>query len=174
MFATIRRIALAVAGAAALIAAGRARGDPDQGRWQPPWYGSPAAVEPRAHAPPAHAPPYLPAAPARFSPEVSLALALPAPPAFLAMAPPAYPVHGAWTRHELAREYRWLDLVRARFYRRAAWNPWRARQFEVWYQARRAVLDRCWTAMAGTPGHRDWRSGGGDGWRWERWESRDD
>ncbi len=68
----------------------------------------------------------------------------------------------------------WLDLARARFYRRAAWNPWRARQFEVWYQARRAVLDRCWTAMAGAPGHRDWRSEGGDGWRSERWESRDD
>ncbi|HEY6106939.1 MAG TPA: hypothetical protein VIV59_13225 [Anaeromyxobacteraceae bacterium] len=37
------------------------------------------------------------------------------------------------------------------------------RQFEAWYQARRAELDRRWTALAWAPR---------DGWRGERREHR--
>ncbi len=139
MFATFRRIALAVAGAAALVAASRARADPE---WsQPPAYPPPA-------------------------PQLSFSVELPAPPPWLAVAPPAYPVQGTWTRWELAREYRWLEAVRARFYRFGAWNPWRVRRFEAWYQVRRAELDRRWTALAWAPAPR--------GWREDRWNGRDD
>jgi len=153
MFATIRRIALAVAGAAALIAAATARGDHDASRWQPPAYPPPAAAGPRAHVPPARAP------------ALALAVSLPAPPAWLRVAPPAPPVHAAWTRHRLEQEYRWLDTVRARFHRHGPSSPWRARQFEAWYQARRAELDRRWTALAWAPGPRE-------GWRADRWDGR--
>ena len=144
MFATIRRIALAVAGAAALIAAAKARADHTRDRWQPPAFGPPAAVQPPAYGPPTVA-----------------------PPAWLAVAPPTVAVHGYWTRPQLAQEYRWLDKVRVRFYRRGAWSPWRVRQFEAWYQARRADLDRRWTALAWAPAYRD-------GGRADRWDGHGD
>ena len=164
MFATIRRIALAVAGAAALIAAAKARADHDQDRWRPPASGAPAAIQSPAYASPAYAPP---PAPVRPAPALSLAVALPAPPAWLAITPPSYPIHGTWTRQQLAQEYRWLDKARVRFYRRGAWSPWRVRQFEAWYQARRADLDRRWTALAWAPAYRD-------GGRADRWDGHGD
>ena len=157
MFATIRRIALAVAGAAALVAAGRARADHELGyAYQPPAPGY--RVEP--YQPPATA--------------LTFSLVLPAPPAWLGLAPPPPPVYGAWTRVALERQYRWLDLARARFYRYGAGDPWRARQFEAWYQARHAALDRCWPGSAWAPVPRyGWRQGWrGAGWygRGEGWE----
>ncbi len=165
MFATIRRVALAVAGAAALIAAAKARADHTQDRWRPPAFGPPAVVQPPAYAAPPDAPPACGSAPLRPAP--SLAVVPLAPPAWLAVAPPTVAVHGYWTRRQLAQEYRWLDKVRVRFYRRGAWSPWRVRQFEAWYQARRADLDRRWTALAWAPAYRE-------GWRADRWDGHGD
>jgi hypothetical protein len=48
---------------------------------------------------------------------------------------------------ELIREYRRLDMLRDRFYRRWGSNPWRASRFEAWYGQRRAELDRRWAEL---------------------------
>ena len=138
MLATVRRIALAAAGAAALVAASRARADHE---WSPP---------PQAVQPPAYQSPY--------------ARPLPVPPPWMAVAPPVHPAHRAWTRQELAREYRWLEAARVRFYRWGPRSPWQVRQFEAWYRVRRAELDRRWSALAwATPRY---------GWRSDRWHGR--
>jgi hypothetical protein len=161
MFATIRRIALALAGAAALVAAGRARADHDRAPGFPA--GQPQVFEPPVQRPQAYAPP------ATREPGVSLSfsVALPPPPAWLAIAPPPIPAYGIWSRPELQREYRWLEMARVRFYRHGASSPWRARQFEAWYQARRAGLDRRLTALAWAPGPRHSRDDRWDGRRGE-------
>ncbi len=172
MFPTIRRIALALAGAAALIAAGRARADhldrppgltPAVPQVQPWDYPAPQGETPPVYQAPAYpAPAYqVPAPVLRFT------LALPAPPAWLAIAPPPPPAYGVWTRVELEREYRWLDAARARFHQYVAWNPWRVRQLERWYQVRHAELDRRWTALASAPVPRH-------GWRGPGWDRRED
>lgn len=147
MIATVRRIALAAAGAAALVAASRARAE-----WSPP----PQAVV--RVEPPAYSPTY--------------ARPLPAPPAWMAVAPPARPAYRAWTRSELVREYRWLEAARIRFYRSGAWSPWQVRQFEAWYRVRRAELDRRWSALAWAAPRYGWRSDrrrGGEEGRWNGW-----
>ena len=158
MFPTIRRIALAVAGAAALIAAGRARADD---RFQD-YPSSPLPAQGYRAAP------YQAPAPAlRFS------LVLPAPPAWLGIVPPPPPAYGAWTRLELERQVRWLDMARASFYRYGAGDGRRVRQFDAWYQARHAELDRCrpasaWAPAPGYEWHDGWRAPGyawHDGWR---------
>ena len=149
-FATIRRIALAIAGAAALVAASRARADDH-------YYPTP-----RHQAP---------AAALRFT------LALPAPPAWLVVSPPPVPAYGYWTRAQLESEYRWLDRARVRFYRRGGWSPWRVRQFDAWYGARCAELDRRSAALAWAPAGRrgagwydrgSWERGRAGRERWER------
>lgn len=137
MLATVRRIALAAAGAAALVAASRARADHE---WSPP-----ARV-------------VAPAGPPAYQ------ATLPAPPPWTAVAPPVYPAHRAWARQELAREYRWLEATRLRFYRWGPRSPWQVRQFEAWYRVRRAELDRRWSVLAwATPRY---------GWRSDRWHDR--
>ncbi|HEU4383033.1 MAG TPA: hypothetical protein VFR85_05945 [Anaeromyxobacteraceae bacterium] len=153
MFPTIRRIALAIAGAAALVAAGRARADHDGSAGFPP-----AVHQPAYRTQPSPALVYREPAP-RF------AVALPAPPAWLDISQPPAPTHGSWTRAELLREYRWLDRARVRFYRYGPSSPRRVRQFEAWFLARRAELDRRWEALAWAPGHRH-------GWRGEGWDDR--
>ncbi len=165
MLATVRRIALAAAGAAALVAASKARADHE---WTPP----PQVVVPVD--PPAYQPPY------------SL------PPPWTSVAPPVHPAYGAWTRNELARQYRWLEATRIRFYRSGAWSPWQVRRFEAWYWMRRAELNRRWRALAWAPAPRygwqsdRWHGRGGEEWRWngrraagwrgdrERWEGGDE
>lgn len=161
MLATVRRIALAAAGAAALIAASKARADHE---WTPPRQ----LVVPVD--PPAYQPPYSPPAP-----PPSLQATLPAPPPWMSVAPPVHPAYGAWTRNELAREHRWLEATRIRFYRSGPWSPWQVWRFEAWYRVRRAELNRCWSALAWAPAPRyGWRSdrwhgrGGGE-WRWNGW-----
>ncbi len=171
MFATFRRIALAIAGAAALVAAGRARADPFDDLSYPPAPGDPVQgyQVPAAQAP---------------GPVLRFSLVLPAPPTWLGIAPPPPPAYRTWTRVDLDQQYRWLDLARARFDRHGAWSPWQVRQFEGWYQARHAALDRCLPASAWAPapgyGWREgwrgggWRGGGwhghGQGWARGRWE----
>lgn len=186
MFATIRRIALALAGAAALVAAGKARADHDRPGGYPA--GPPQAYQPQDYQPASPAPgypdyqgqAYQPGtyAPPAAGPGASLwfSVVLPPPPAWLSIAPPPVPAHGVWSRPVLQREYRWLDAARVRFYRHSGWGPWRVRQFEAWHQARRAGLDRRWTALAWAPGPRHgWRDDRGRGWErgrsgHERWE----
>lgn len=108
--------------------------------------------------------------------------AAPPPAVFREPAPPVLPqllVHRWDSRStgpfaELRAEYARLDLARDRFY--AGWrgNPWTRRQFESWYAARRAELDRRseWlTARAGwRPEHRPH----GNAWGWRHQERDDD
>lgn len=174
MFATIRRIALALAGAAALVAAGKARADHDRPGGYPA--GPPQDYQPQDYQPAYPAPGYPDYQGQAYQPgtypppfvEPGTSVVLPPPPAWLSVAPPPFPAHRIWSRPALLREYRWLDLARVRFYRRGGFNPWRVRQFEAWYQARRARLDHCWAALAWAPGPRHgWRD---DRWAWNRGE----
>ncbi len=86
----------------------------------------------------------------------------PAAPAYPAPPPGAYPAYPdrprddrewrehRWREHERAEvgaQLRALDAQRERFYAENGWNPWRARRFERWYAARRAELERRWSAL---------------------------
>lgn len=155
---------------------------PPPAYYQPQGY-PPPAYQPQDYAPPAYQQEYPVYQPPAYAPQevqaygqvpvLRFSVALPAPPAWLAVAPPPYPVRGMWSRAEVARQVRWLELARTRFYQRAAWNPWRVRQFDAWYQARRAELDRRWNALAWAPAPRHgWRNGwdGDQGWHRGRWD----
>ena len=150
MIPTARRIVLAIAGAVALFAAARARADHQERGWVQPEYAPPAEY----------------GRPARpTEPALRSNVLLPAPPVWLEVRPPPAPGGVFWTRRQLQREYRWLEGVRARFYRHFAWNPWRVSRFEAWYRARRAALDRRWVALASAPVGGGWHR---EGWGWHR------
>lgn len=77
-------------------------------------------------------------------------------PGYQVQAAPAYgPMHRhdgwRWRAEERARlraEYDRLDQIRADFYARPGLRRGQAGRFESWYAARRAELDRRWSALS--------------------------